>query len=214
MQKNVDRIEHKFLQIFPEGLSGDDWNNAGKRHNPDKIFEIFQTELTKEALELTLDSGDYEETIDAITAAVRRVSVISVFEKFAFKNYIAHQEIHGPFLEALYQFMYNFNEESFDGLVSVLLRYRHEKNTNPAKWPVVSFFKAYADPDNYVFVKPNTVKGEARVMEWDIQYKSMPNYQTYMQVMEMVKAFRKHSTLCQNENLMITQAVMFCALEL
>lgn len=210
--KQVQLVEDLFLEQYPGGFADELWLEGEKAYKPGKMTALINELLSKEELELTLESGDYQETIDNTLYLVRQSKVISVFEKLAFQNFVEHHEIHEQFLDALYHFMYHYNEENFDTFITTLLTYRHEKNSKPTKWTVVSFFKAYQDPQNYIFVKPTTMKGIAKILDWDIQYKSMPNYQTYQNILEMIRAFQAASSLCRNVDMRETQGLIYTAL--
>ncbi|TLG72944.1 hypothetical protein [Culicoidibacter larvae] len=210
--KQVQLIENLFLEQYPDGFEDELWLAGEKSYKPEQMITNINQQLSKEELELTLESGDYQEAIDNTLHLVRQSKVISVFEKLAFQNFVEHQEIHEQFLNALYNFMYDYNEENFDNFIMTLLSYRHERNSKPTKWTVVSFFKAYQDPQNYIFVKPTTMKGIAKILDWDIQYKSMPNYQTYQHILAMIRAFQAESSLCRNADMRETQGVIYTAL--
>ncbi len=205
---NAKLIDNHFLTIFPDGFDDIAWNTLGKKHKPDKIIELLTVDLGKENFKRLLDAHKYYEICEKATQLVKKVTVVSVFEKVAFSNYIEKVSPE-KFCFALYDFLYNYNEESFTNFVEVLSLHKHEKNSNAAKWPVVSFFKAYQDSNEFVILKPNTTKSVAKVLEVDIEYTTVPSYKTYCNVVNMVKAYKKESKICENQNLMLTQAVLF-----
>ncbi len=202
---NIDRV---FLDMFPDGLEDTAWNELGKKHNPNKIFKMFENELSKDNLKHLIDIKKYGEVLDISLAAIKKSSVVSVFEKVAFQNFVKYVD-RKEFAEKFYNFLYNYNDKSFEEFVTVLISCKKYKNANPAKWPVISFFKAYQNPEEFVIVKPNTVKAVAKFLDFDIEYKPLPNTNTYKNVLNMVKEYQQNSSICKNENLMITQAVLF-----
>ncbi len=208
---NAKVIDNQFLEAFPNGFEDQRWNELGKKHNPNKIFNIFNNEFSKQSFKTLLDEESYEEICEIALKLVKSASVVSVFEKVAFTNFMKYEST-SEFCNALFNFLYAYNEQSFETFVSILARHKNQKNANAAKWPIVSFFKAYQDPNNYVLVKPNTVKAVAKALDYDISYQSYPNVETYNKVLEMVKSYKKDSSVCKSSSLMLTQAVLFTVL--
>ena len=99
---------------------------------------------------------------------------------------------------------------SFADFVEVLQLCRNDGNANPAKWPVVTCFLAYSQPDVHVCVKPTTIKKVASRLGVDIAYRPLPNFDTYSRVQAMVRDFRQHSVLAREQNNIIAQAIMYC----
>lgn len=203
----MNALDRKFLDMFPNGTSDVQWLDLGKKHNPTKVISIINNELSKDNLDKLIEMNKHDEIMDIALTAVKKVSVVSVFEKVAFTNY-AKKGGNPLFSNCLFDFLYNYNQDSFMDFVEILQIYKSEK-INPAKWPVVTFFKAYQNPDEFVFVKPTTVKKIAEFLEVDIKYSPTPNYNTYMLISDMIKDYRTQSDICKEENLMITQAILF-----
>lgn len=210
----MEPADFAFLQRFPGGLQDELWLSMGKKHKPDNIIKALNTELSKKEMSSNIKKKDYKTICDTALKILRRASVISVFEKMAFRNYLEHEEVQKDFCKALFDFMYNFNEESFRNFTLVLARFKSEKNSNCAKWTIVSFFKAYQDPNEFVFVKPTTTKAIAKALETEIDYSPYPTYNTYMKVHDMIYEYREKSILCKDETLMITEAILYCAVKL
>lgn len=212
MQIDYDKvllIETRFLEQFPGGVLGEKWLEIGKKHNKARLYEPFQTYLSKENLKRSIESGMFEQLSENVVKLIKQATTISVFEKIAFQNFMSYREIHPRFFLALYDFLYHFDEESFSEFIDTLSVFKMEKNAFPAKWPLVSFLKAYQLPNEYSFVKPTTTKKVAALLNWEIDYQSRPNYQTYMNIVKMVKQFKSQSTICKDLALPMTQGVMF-----
>lgn len=202
-------VEARFLEQYPAGLDDEKWIELWKKHSKSRLFEAFQTDLSEPNLKLAIESGVLENLAERVVKLVKQATTISVFEKIAFQNFMSYREIHPRFFMALYDFLYHFDDESFEEMIDVLSVFKMEKNAFPAKWPLISFFKAYQSPYNYSFVKPTTTKKVAALLQWEIDYNSRPNYQTYMKIVTMVKQFQKQSVYCQNLDLMRVQGMLF-----
>lgn len=212
--ENSNIIEQRFYQQFPGGIQDPTFTEMSARYNPDAIVAIFQDELSEKAIKDAIASHEFEVIVEAAHRAIKKVKVVSMFEQMAFSNFLKHKEVYSDFTKALYGFLYQFSEETFDNFVDVLRRYKSEKNANAAKWPIVSFFKAYSEPKKYIFLKPTTIKNLASVLAYDIQYSSLPNYKTYKNVVEMVTKLKEEVPMLENENMMMTQGVIYCAVDL
>lgn len=210
----MNEADFAFLQKFPNGLEDDLWLSMGKKHNPDRITKALNEEFSKQKLKEQLQKKDYKTICETALKLLRRATVVSVFEKVAFTNYLAHEEVHEDFSKALYNLYYKFSEESFKEFVLVLARYRKEKNSNACKWTVVTFFLAFKEPDKYVFVKPTTTKAIAVALKTDIDYSPYPTYSTYMKISDMIHNFRESSDIFKNESLMLAEAGLYSAVKL
>lgn len=201
--------ETHFLDRFPGGVEDTQWQALLKKHDKPRLYEAYDTFLSQENLKLVIEGGLYYDIIEKILKWVKQSTTVSVFEKIAFQNYLEHDEIHPQFLLCLYDFLYHFDEESFQTFVEVLSVFKTEKNAFPAKWPLITFIKAYQLPFEFSFVKPSTTKKVAKLLEWDIAYSSVPNFDTYMRIVEMVKQFKSQSVVCRDLNLMRVQGILF-----
>lgn len=203
-----------FLKRFPNGLEDEEFVGIGRKHKADNLIKAVNEELSKKNLDNLINKKDYKTICEIALKLLRRASVLSVFEKVAFSNFIAHEEIQEDFAKALYNFMYDFNEQNFERFTLILARYRSEKNCNCAKWTVVSFFVAYLDPERFVFIKPTTTKAIANALEVDIEYQSYPIYTVYEKVYNMIYEYREQSDICKGQNIMLTEAILYCAIKL
>ncbi len=202
-------IDLLFLSKFPDGLNDEMWIELGKKHKPNKIIETINNELSEDNLKEMLENEDYKTICTLVLKLVKKATVVSVFEKVAFQNFINDETTNKDFALAFFDLLYNYNEKSFNEMVSVLAMYKQDKNKNACKWPVITFFISYKDPNKFVILKPNTVKQTAKILEFNIEYSSTPNFKTYTNVINMVENYRENSMICKNENLMIAQAILF-----
>lgn len=207
----VAQIEQDFLLRFPGGLQDPAWQALGKKHRSTlQAMALFDGPLSQPALLAALQQRCYAEVSEACRQFAGRCTTISTFEKIAFRNYLAFSDVHEPFVQRLQAVLAQCDAGRFDDFVDALLLCRHDNNANAAKWPLVSAFLAYSDPQQHVCVKPTTIKKLAARLGVDIAYRAQPCYDTYRRVQDMVRQFRQHSTLVAAENNIIAQAVMYC----
>lgn len=210
---NLQTIDDLFLTFFPGGFNDENFIELSKKHKAnDRIFKIIDDFDIENLLE------EYPPTvlknIQIITKMVTSCSMISVFEKVAFKNYIADKRIHETFLKALYNMLKNLNEDTFIEFAYVLGMKKHEENCNIAKWPIITFFLLFFNPSEEVFIKPTTIKKVARLLDYDIKYEATLNYQTYSLVKQMINDYKMVSKICKDQNNINVQAVMYCSLNI
>lgn len=207
----VAQIEQDFLLRFPGGLQDPAWLALGKKHRSTlQAMALFDTALSLPTLAAAIAQRRYGEVIEACRQFVGRCTTISTFEKIAFRNYLAFGDVHEPFVRSLHALLVRCDAASFDDFVDVLLLCRYDKNANAAKWPLVTAFLAYSNPQQHVCVKPTTIKKLAARLGVDIAYQAQPAYQTYQRVQAMVAQFRQHSTQLVVDNNITAQAVMYC----
>lgn len=205
------QIDADFLARFPDGLQDEAWLALGRKHRSiDGVIRLCSEALAEPLLRAAIDSDNTAAVIDSCRQIVSRCTTVSTFEKMAFRNYLAFSDVHRPFVAALHALLYRFDETSFADFVEVLQLCRNDGNANPAKWPLVTCFLAYSDPQRHVCIKPTTIKKLAARLGLDIGYRPLPNFDTYRRVQQMVLDFRRHSRLAAQQNNIIAQAVMYC----
>ncbi len=209
---NIQQIDQLFLRRYPNGVNDDAFVSIGRKHqSSDRILATFQEQLTINRL-ISTNRAIQEETIKAIIKVVSQSTLLSTFDKIAFKNYMKDQKIYGLFLHALAEMLNDFNEETLDAFVKVCSLKKQESNANIAKWPIVSFFLTYHDPYEHIFIKPTTIKQLSKVLDYDIQYHALPNYQTYKLAREMVFDFKNQSSLTKGLNNIMVQAILYSSI--
>lgn len=209
---DIKFIEQSFLRQFPNGLQDDEFKMLGKKHqSSDRIIKMFKESITIKNL-TTRNESIQEETMKSIIKAISQSTLISTFEKVAFKNYIKDTKIHKPFMEALANMLHDCNEDTMNAFVHVCSLKKNETNANIAKWPIVTFFLAYFDPQNEIFIKPTTIKQVAYIMNVDIEYQALPNFNTYKKARNMILDFKQQSSLVHDENNIMVQAIMYTSI--
>ncbi len=58
-------------------------------------------------------------------------------------------------------------------------------------WPLVTVFGFIAQPEQHIFLKPNTTKEAARVLWLPFDYVSRPNWNTYESYLELASIARR-----------------------
>lgn len=168
--EKLRRHEELFLLHYPGGFDHPAMMALSKKHQVDKWIQFVKTELSKEKF------TDVESVTESLTKLVSGSSLVSVFEKTAFRNMVSGLSIEEKrTLSQSFKTLLHVNqEEGFDEVYRFLARY------NNAKWPIVTSVLYYSDPEREVIIKPTTVKRVIEVFElMDIKYVTKPDYNFY-----------------------------------
>ena len=192
---NINRLkqaEAAFLARFPDGFSDPGLEYVRKKHNVGKLTEFAQANLGRS------DFNRPEHICETLVKIISRSSMVSMFEKPRFRDFIAalnsHEKEHlaMAFEKRLYGRAKRTGFEEIQGMLA------HHK---VAKWPVISAVPYYFAPQKEAFVKPTTAKGIIKFLEVeDLVYKPAPSwefYRGYLKLLEQVKK-EAHPSLSSN----------------
>lgn len=208
---NEKMIDQMFLNRFAGGIEDIEFLEMAKKHrSSDKILELAKSLELDDFI--SASSLKRQAQIDILLQMVQRSTMISTFEKMAFKNYMSNREMHSIFLSSLRSLLLDNSVHTFNDFVDVLLMQKHAYNANIAKWPIITFLLLYNSPYEEVFVKPTTIKKVAAFLQVDIAYTSLPNFETYRLIRSMVMNYKSSSQLCDHQTNITVQAIMYCAI--
>jgi len=171
---NIDKLlqaETHFLQKYPAGFNDPEMVAIGKKHKMTKMIEFTQESFKKTAFANT------EEVLQNWIKTVSRSSMVSVFEKPKFKEFINSLSPKDKTLiaEGLYQQLHGKDEKGFNAIVDILIKHKM------GKWSIISVVPAYFNPTVEVFVKPTTAKGVVKTFELEgLTYKPAPSWAFYV----------------------------------
>ena len=177
---NTDKLkeaEARFLERYPGGLQHPDMLKIGKKHKMERMISLAQEQFSQ-------DRFAYPgEILEQMVKAVSRSSMVSMFEKPRFRDFVA--EITGPerrqLSDALSAQLYGKKEVGFQTLVSLL------QTGKLAKWSLITIIPNYVFPDTEVFVKPTTAKGVIRHFELgNLEYKPLPTWDFYHRYQDQI----------------------------
>ncbi len=182
---NLERLytaEQVFLERYPGGFEHPDMVEIGKKHRVGKIAEQTQELLSKAAFR------QQGLVIDNIIKVVSRSSMVSMFEKPKFRDYVNglsrddREYLAGGFKEMLHA---KNQQRGFNKVLDVLVEGKM------ARWSLMTICLLYIRPETEVFVKPNTTKKITSFLELDeLEYRPRPSwefYETYRQIINDLK---------------------------
>lgn len=170
---NLDKLkqaESNFFSLHPEGFDDPSMEKIAKRHRMDKMVEFAQEHFSPDSY------SNVEQTAANMVKAVSRSSMVSMFEKPKFRDFVARLDRvqKGYMVDSMLEFLHGEQRLGFESLVDLL---RAEKL---AKWSLLTIIPAYYAPKREVFIKPTTAKGVLRYLEIDdLVYKPAPTWAFY-----------------------------------
>lgn len=183
---NLTRLreaEALFLASYPDGFEDEALRNVLRRHNVGKLAETAATLLAP---------GRFRrrgQVLDDIVRIVSRSSMVSVFEKPKFRDFVGglgrsdRSRLTGGF-EAL---LHGDAEQGFTEVVDVL------GDGGLAKWSLVTVCPFYYRPRREVFVKPTTTKNIIRQFELKgLDYRPRPSWPFYAGYRDAIETMKAH----------------------
>ncbi len=174
---NFDRLkqaEANFLQHYPGGFNDPELVAIGKRHNVQKMTSLCEEQLSEAAF------AKVAPVLESLTKIVGRSSMVSMFEKPKFRDYVNslnrsnRQELAEGFRELLHGKGDKQQEAGFNRIVDILAEGKI------AKWSLITICPLYLKPEKEVFVKPTTAKKIVQALELtDLEYKPKPSWAFY-----------------------------------
>lgn len=181
---NIQKLkeqEVRFLLSYPGGFENRKMQEISKKHNIPRLVRMLEEELTEETFK------DPSQALEIITKIITRSSLVSIFEKAAFKNMLVELDT-VEIIElcmAFKELLYGGQALGFQRLVEVLGRHKN------AKWPIVTALLYYFNPSCEVLIKPTTVKAVIKYFELeDLKYSSKPDYEFYSLYRERINELK------------------------
>lgn len=168
--EKLKQAEADFFAVHPEGFNDPSLEKIAKRHRMDQMVAFAQESFSPDCY------SHVEQTVANMVKAVSRSSMVSMFEKPKFRDFVARLDANQKayMVDALIEFLHGDQPVGFAALVDLL---RTEKL---AKWSLMTIIPAYYAPTKEVFVKPTTAKGVLAYFEVDnLHYKPAPTWEFY-----------------------------------
>ncbi len=180
-QEAVDR----FLALFPGGFN-DPVYLAEERNYKLEASELFSRVLSRETRMECIREQRVEALVEAALQVDGSTTLISPFEKAAFRDGLKDQQAALTFFGALSALIDSpapsaGHFETFARAVEALPTTKGRVFT----WPIVTMFPFLASPGQYLFLKPESTRNEAARLKHDLVYDPAPNWVTYASALSM-----------------------------
>jgi hypothetical protein len=187
------RCRRKFLRFFPEGFRDAGYIETEREYKWESHLRWCES-LHREEFKALLTAGRHEEiAARAIRIEQRsRYSMIFSFEKMALRDAVRSASGARTFAEGLFDFLHGKGElqARFEAWVDAVSRLPR-KQTRVLTWPLITVFGFIAQPEQHMFMKPNTMRAAARAYGFELRYKSRPNWDTYSSLLELAERVRR-----------------------
>ena len=171
-----------FLAKYPGGFKHPDLVAIGKKHKMDKMIELTQERFAKSRFR------NADDILDAFSKTISSSSMISMFEKPKFRDFIASADAadQAEIVRSLKQLLHGkASHKGFTSLIDVLAKGKM------AKWTVATAIPVYFRPNDEIFVKPSTTKGVIEHFELDLTYRPRPTWEFYSAYREAILKMKK-----------------------
>ena len=180
--RRLKEAETRFLDQYPGGFQNPHMATVAKRHRVNQL-----SNYTRERFK-PRNFRDTEVILESMVTIVSRSSMISVFEKPAFKSFVGSlsPKEKNKFAGALKKRLHGDREAGFNELLEMLLSARL------AKWPIISVWPAYFNLLDDAFIKPTTTKNI--IVQFglsELTYRPLPSWSFYRDYLVALKCMRE-----------------------
>jgi hypothetical protein len=184
------RCRRKFLRFFPDGFADEtyvDWERGYKV----TAHERWMAVLDRDTWRGLMTDGNHLEVAKRAVAIESRTNLLFSFEKMALRDAVKSPEGAKAFAEGLYDYLYATDAERarFDRWVEVVGTLPR-RQTRVLTWPLLTVFGFIAEPSRQMFLKPNVTRAAAEEYDFDFQYASRPNWDTYASLIAFAEQVR------------------------
>ncbi len=169
-QKKLKDAERCFLVRYPGGFQAPEMQVVAKKHRIEKLVAFAQASFAKACFK------DTNCIIENAIKLVGQSSMVSVFEKPAFRDYVRSLDAVGKqrYADSLKAQLHGAQAKGFETMTALL------GEAKLAKWTLLSVIPFYFRPDTEVFIKPTTCKVVIATFELEgLSYNATPSYAFY-----------------------------------
>jgi hypothetical protein len=184
------RCRRKFLRFFPKGFYDTKYLDWERGYKWDAHVR-WEEQLGRQVYSAKLAAGEFVEIARRAVTIEARTNLLFSFEKMALRDAVKSAAGAQVFAKGLYDFLYGRGgdrakfEKWCDAVASLPRR-----QTRVLTWPVVTIFGFLALPNEHFFLKPTVTRTAATEYGFDFQYRSQPNWDTYLNLLEFARLVR------------------------
>ena len=148
---NIERLkqaEAAFLRRYPGGFDHPEMLELSRKYKMDKMVQSAQENFAKSQFNRP------ELILEQMAKIISRSSMISVFEKPKFRDFVADLSAQDRRLlvQGMESLLHGNEQDGFEQVLEIL------KSGKLAKWSLMTICQTYYRPEVEVFVKPTTTK--------------------------------------------------------
>ncbi len=182
---NLEKLreaESLFLHRYPGGFENEELQaTVRKRHNVGRLSELAADVLAKGRFK------HQAQVLDDIVRIVSRSSMVSMFEKPRFRDFVngLSRDDRALLATAFRRMLHGNQQQGFTDLVDLL------GESGLAKWSLATICLYQYRPEVEVFVKPTTTKNVIRQFELTgLDYKPRPSWSFYQGYREAIREMK------------------------
>lgn len=175
--KKLREAEALFLHRYPGGFANEELVQIGRKHNVDRLAEYAGKALAKKRF------ASQAAVLDDIVRIVSRSSMVSMFEKPKFRDYVngMNRDDRACLAQGFRKLLHGSQQKGFEEVADVL------REGKLAKWSLMTICLLYYHPAKEIFVKPTTTKNVIRQFELDdLVYRPQPTWDFYRRYRETI----------------------------
>lgn len=179
--KKLREAESLFLHRYSGGFASEEMVQIGKKHNVGKLADYAREALAKKKF------ASQATVLDDIVRIVSRSSMVSMFEKPKFRDYVngMNRDDRAFLADGFRKLLHGNQQKGFEAVADVL------REGKLAKWSLMTICPLYWKPETEVFVKPTTTKNVIRQFELeDLIYKPQPTWDFYSRYRDVINAMK------------------------
>mgnify|MGYP001764830953 CR=1 FL=1 len=179
--RRLREAQRRFLLRYPAGFLDPELRAVGMKHAVAKRSAFAQTAFAAACF------ARPQKIVDDAVTLIGQSSVVSLFEKPAFRNYLRSLDSDGrqAFADALQALLHGEQAAGFEDMVRLLARGK------VAKWPIITALLLYYRPQDEVFIKPTTAKRViAHFGLTGLDYRPRPDFAFYARYRDCLREMR------------------------
>ena len=176
-----------FLQHFPEGFKDSRYLKMEREYKWHAHTKYAET-LGDGKGESLLAAGRLDEVVQHILSAERAVNLLSPYEKSAFADGLKNPQAAHEYAAALFGVLAapDRDQTVFERFIKAVTNLPAEEGrARVATWPVLTILPFLAQPERFMFLKPEVTQKAADRLLWNLNYTSKPNWLTYTRLLKM-----------------------------
>ena len=183
---NIDilhKAENNFISRYPGGFNNPEMIAIGKKHKMAQMEKLAKESFAEK------NFTDPMTIVEDAIKLVSRSSMVSVFEKPRFRDYVKslNREEKAAFAHAIHELLHGSQKDGFELLQGILTR---EKL---AKWTLMTVIPAYYRPQKEIFIKPTTAKLIINKLGLELEYKPTPSWEFYKEYRTAINELKKNA---------------------
>lgn len=205
----------RFLDRFPAGFGDKKYlndPNFGERQYKWEAHVSFVESLGNGQFGRLLSRKRHDELVVRVLAVESRVNLLSIYEKAAFRDALKDQRAASAYLQTLSQLL---KAGPSEGACSA---YFEATNNLPAEvgksrvatWPVATIMPYLAQPDVFMFLKPEVTRKCAERLNFNLCYDARPNWLTYSKLLAMCDVLMEYLKPYGARDMIDLQSFIWC----